>query len=213
MKLQVQSRNLIGKKVKTLRKEGLIPGVIYSKHLVEATPILFPKIDFLKAFRVSGTSTPLDLKGDGIDHLVLVHNIALHPVTDEVQHVDFLAVRADEKVTAEVSLIIEGVAPVQKNNLGRVQLVKDSIEVEALPKDLPHDIKIDVSGIADLHDVIFVKDLNLGSKVEIKEDPEQPLVTVMEFAEEVEETPVAEVAAEGTEGAPTTAEATPSEDK
>jgi large subunit ribosomal protein L25 len=106
-------------------------------------------------------STPIELVGDELKQLVLVHEIQTHPVSDQLLHVDFLAVRRDKKVTADVSVVLEGVSLIQKNNIGSIQLIKDTIEVEAFPQDLPHDIKIDISKIEHLHDVIFVKDIDL----------------------------------------------------
>lgn len=115
-------------------------------------------------------------------------------------HVDFLAINADEKVTTEIPLILTGESPVEKLGQGKIQLIKDFIEVEALPQDLPHNITIDISTIQDMNDVIFVKDLQVSSKVEVLDDPEQAIVTVLTMTEEtVEEAPVA--AAEATPAA------------
>jgi len=111
----------------------------------------------------------------------------LDPVSDIVLHVDFLAVKKDEKVSTEVPVILVGEAPVEKLGEGKIQLVKDFVEVEAFPQDLPHDIKIDISVIATLNDVVFVKDLKLSDKVKILDDMEQPILTVVTLAEEVEE--------------------------
>jgi large subunit ribosomal protein L25 len=127
------------------------------------------------------------LEGDGIKELVLIHDVDKHPVTDEVIHVDFLAVKADEKVEAEVPVVLVGESPVEKNNLGRIELVKDTILVEAYPQDLPHEIKVDVSAIKTPTDVIHVSDLPVPENVVIKENPEETIVTVVEFESEAEE--------------------------
>jgi len=122
-------------------------------------------------------------------------------VTDILMHVDFLAIKADEKVKTEVSIKLIGESSVEKLNLGKIQLVKDFIEVEAFPQDLPHDITIDISSIQDINDAIFVKDLKISNKVEILDDPEQVLVTVVTMAEEEVETPAAVEGAAPAEGA------------
>lgn len=119
--------------------------------------------------------------------LALVQDIQLDPVNDYVLHVDFHAVKADEKVTVEVPVILTGLAPIEKLGEGRVQLVKNTIEVEAFPQDLPHDITIDISAIATLNDVIFVSDLSVSNKVQILTDGEQAVVTVVSLTDEVEE--------------------------
>lgn len=186
MELTVQKRTLTGKKVHTLRKQNIIPGVVYGKHLSAPAVVQFDKNSFLKAYKHAGESTPVDLTGDE-SHLVLIHHIDVNPVTDVVEHVDFLAVKADEKVTASVHIVLEGVSPAEKDGLGRVQLVKDHVEVEALPRDLPHDIKVDVSGLATLQDGIFVRDLKVSDKVEIKDDEDLPIVAVVALEDEAEE--------------------------
>lgn len=135
----------------------------------------------------------MTLEGDKINQLVLIQDIQVDPVSDMLMHVDFLAIKADEKVKTEVPLKITGESPIEKLGEGKIQLVKDFIEVEAFPQDLPHDITIDISVIQTINDAIFIKDLKVSDKIEILDDPEQVLVTVVTMTEEeVEETPGAE---------------------
>jgi len=117
----------------------------------------------------------------------------LDPVSDVLLHVDFLAVKSDEKVTTEVAIKLIGESPIEKLGEGKIQLVKDFIEVEAFPQDLPHDITIDISTIQNINDAVFVKDLKVSDKVEILDDAEQVLVTVVTMAEEEVETAAAPV--------------------
>ncbi|MDD3262234.1 MAG: 50S ribosomal protein L25 [Candidatus Absconditabacteria bacterium] len=196
MKLNVNIRQ--GEKSKDLRKEGNIPAIIYGKHLSAPVSVFCKKNDFIKKFKQAGYSTALTLEGKGVEELVLVQDMQLDPVSDIVLHVDFLAVKKDEKVSTEVPVILVGEAPVEKLGEGKIQLIKDFVEVEAFPQDLPHDIKIDISVIATLNDVVFVKDLKLSDKVKILDDMEQPILTVVTLAEEVEEeAPVETATAEG----------------
>ncbi len=183
----------------TLRKESIIPGVVYGKHLSAPAVVQFDKNSFLRAYKHAGESTPVDLTGDET-HLVLIHQIDVDPVTDMVTHVDFLAVKADEKVQASVAIMMIGTSPAEKDGLGRVQLVKDHVTVEALPRDLPHDIKVDISGLATLQDGIFVRDLQVSDKVEIIDDADLPIVSVVALEDEPEEVPGAEQNAAGTAG-------------
>ena len=187
MKLSVQKRNTFWKKVKRLRKEWLIPGIVYGKHLERNIPIQFKKIEFLKIYRQAWESTPITLEGEDFQELVLIHDLDVHSVTDELLHVDFLAVKADEKVEAEVPIVLVGESPVEKNNIGRVELVKDAVLVEAYPQDLPHEIKVDISKIQTPADVIHVSDLEVPEKVTIKENLEETVATVVEFESEWEE--------------------------
>jgi large subunit ribosomal protein L25 len=117
----------------------------------------------------------------------------LDPVTDEVLSVDFLAVNQNEKVKTIVPVVLIGESKIEKLNEGKIQLVKDEIEVEAFPQDLPHNIEIDISKIESTNDVIFVKDIEISDKVRIVDDAEQPIVTVVELSDDVEEeTPASE---------------------
>ena len=199
MKLMVTSRQ--DKTAKELRKEGLIPGIIYGKHLKETIAVACPRNDLIKKYKEAGYSTPLTISGEGIDQLVLIQDIQLDPVTDVLIHIDFLAVNKDEKVTTEIPVKMIGESLIEKLGTGKIQLLKDFIEVEAFPQDLPHDVTIDISAIQTINDVIFVKDLKFSSKVEVLDDPEQAIVTVLIMTEEVEEAPVATTAEAATPAA------------
>lgn len=182
-------------KNKTIRSEWFVPAILYGKHLDKPVSITCNKNDFIKKYKEAGYSTPLTLTGDGIDQLVLIHDIQVDPVSDILIHVDFLAIKADEKVTTEIPVKMIGESPVEKLWLGRVQLLKDFIEVEAFPQDLPHEFTLDISSIQGMGDTILIKDLKVSDKVEILDDLEQPLITVLKLAEEeIEVAPV--VAAE-----------------
>ena len=194
MKLTVQLREETGKNVKRIRKDWLVPAVVYGKML--ETPVLLKcvKNDFIRVYRTSGYSTPIELTG-AVDQLVLLHAMQLDPVTDEVLSLDFLAVDKHQKVTANVPVVLVGASTVEKLNQGKIQLVKDSVEVSALPQDLPHEIEVDLSKVTSVNDVIFVRDLTVAKKVEIVDDAQQPVVTVVELEgeeESQEATPAAE---------------------
>ena len=196
MKLKVTLRQ--GEDSKAIRKAGNIPAVVYGKHLTTPMHIVCNKNDFIKRYQEAGYSTPLTLEGEGIDQMVLIHEFQKNPVTDIVIHVDFLAVSKDEKVTAEVPVKLVGESAVEKLGQGKIQLVKDFVEVEALPQDLPHDIQVDISAIETPADAIFVKDMVVSKKVKILDDEDQAIVTVLDLNEESEET----VASEATPEAP-----------
>lgn len=186
MELKVTARSQSWKRNKLLRKEGLVPGVIYGKHLSTSVNIEFTKNEFLSLYKKAWSSTVIDLTGDSKE-MVLIHDFQLNGVTNNLLHVDFLAVRADVEVAAEVPVVLTGESPLAKSNEGRIELVKDHIAVVALPRELPGEIVIDISKIATLEDGIFVRDLDLGAKVRIDEDMDLPVVVAVEIqAEEVE---------------------------
>ncbi|MBQ7074572.1 50S ribosomal protein L25 [bacterium] len=172
----------MGKKVKLLRNEGLVPAVVYGKH-VEAASISCVKNDLLKVYRASGYTTPVELTGD-MDQLVLIHSLQLDPISDEIISADFLAVSKTEKVKANIPVVMTGECPLEKLNEGRVQLVKDTITVEAFPQDLPSQIEIDLSGLDSIDSVVFVSDVKVDDKVVIVDEATLPVVTVLSLSED-----------------------------
>lgn len=190
MKLKVESRDIIWKHVKKMRREGKIPATIYGKHMDKPLSIICDKNEFVKLYREAWHSTPVTLEGDWINELVLIHDYQLDPVMDTVLHVDFLWIKKDQKVSAEVSIVLEWeeLSPIVKLWQWSIQLVKDAVVIEALPKDLPKEIVVNVADLQDTNTVIFVKDLNLPSGVVATEDADLPVVTVVQLEDESVET-------------------------
>lgn len=186
MKLSVKKREIHGKKVKNLRAQGLIPAVIYGKH-VQAESISCVKNDLLRIYRVAWYSTPIELIWD-VDHLVLINSLQLDPVSDEIISADFLAVSKTEKVSAKIPVVTVWESRLEKLNEWKIMLVRDEVEVEALPQDLPSKFEVDVSVIETVNDVFFVKDLKVWNKVTVLDDPELPILTVSVIEDEEEST-------------------------
>ena len=182
MKLSVKKREIHGKKVKSLRAQGLIPAVIYGKH-VKAESISCVKNDLLRIYRVAWYSTPIELIWD-VDHLVLINSLQLDSVSDEIISADFLAVSKTEKVSAKIPVVMVGESKLEKLNEWKIMLVRDEVEVEALPQDLPSKFEVDVSVIETVNDVFFVKDLKVWNKVTVLDDPELPILTVSVIEDE-----------------------------
>lgn len=184
MKLSVKKRDIYGKKVKSLRAQGLVPAVIYGKH-VEAESISCVKNDLLKVYKASGYSTPVELTGD-VNHLVLINALQLDPVSDEIISADFLAVSRTEKVSAKIPVVTFGESQLEKLNEGKIMQIRDEVEVEALPQDLPSKFEVDISVLQTVNDVFFIKDLKVSDKVTILDDPELPILTVSVIEDEAE---------------------------
>jgi large subunit ribosomal protein L25 len=181
MKLQATLRTVVGKQVNAYRKNNQIPAVIYSKHLDKTINIFFDKNSFLKIYKEAGKSLPIEITGEGINELVLIHEISVHPVTTMLAHVDFLGVKKGEAVHAEVELKFIGESPAEKNKLGRVEELLSSVQVFADPTKLPKYIEVDLSSLATAHDVIFIKDIKAPAGVKIDNDPSQAVVTVIDL--------------------------------
>lgn len=118
--------------------------------------------------------------------MVLVHDIQKDNVSNIVYHVDFLALAKDQKVQTHVPLRFIGESLVEKNSLGRIQYLRDSILVEALPGDLPHDLEIDITNIHTLNDSIFISDIKVSKNIIVKEEQDTPIVVAVEISEEAD---------------------------
>ena len=202
--LEAKVRKITGRKVKTLRKEGLIPANIYGKK-VKSQAIQVMALDFKKAYEEAGETGLISLKvqgekGKAEDRAVLVSNVQIDPLSDAAVHVDFRQVDLKEKVTASVPVELVGESPAEKGSLGTVVQYIDEIEVEALPTDLPEKFEVDASGLTEVDQAVFVSDLKYDkAKVEIKNDSGEIIVKVEPpQKEEVVAAPVTEeVPAEG----------------
>jgi len=180
--LNAESRIIKGRKVKKLRKEGIVPANIFGKK-VKSKAISMKLDDFKKVYQEVGETGLINLeikdKGQKEDRAVLISNVQMDPVSDIPVHVDFHQVDLKEKVTADVPVELTGVSPAEKQSIGTVVLYIDEIEVEALPGDLPEKFVIDISKLEAVDQAIYVKDLDIDkSKVEIKMDLEEIITKV-----------------------------------
>jgi len=178
--LKTQIRDIFGKKNQALRKQGLIPGIVYGRK----TQTLALKIDlkqFLNIYHQAGDTDLIDLvieEGDKEQtKRVLVQAVARDYVSSQPLHVDFYEVEMDKPVTTHIPLVFVGEAPATK--MGGV-LIKsmDEIEIEALPKDLPHSIDVDISSLSEFDKTLYVHDIKppAGVKFLVKENT--PVITV-----------------------------------
>ena len=142
--LAAQKRTILGRKVKTLRKEGLLPAHVFG-HKVQTIHVQVPTKEFQTVFGKTGETGIIDLAVDGEKRPVLVRNIQIHPVTDEPLHVDFYQVNLLEKVTVDVPLEIAGVAPAEQKKVGLLLTPVSELGIEALPTDIPENIQVDVT--------------------------------------------------------------------
>lgn len=187
--LTVEKREATSK-LADLRAKGFIPAVFYG-HKQAATSISVKEIDFMKAWKEAGESSVIHLTGADVDLEVLIQDIDLDPVTDVVRHADFYVIEKGKKVTVHIPLEFTGVAPAVKDLGGILVKVLHEIEIEAMPKDLPHNLAVDVSVLATFEDRIFAKDIPLPAGVTYVGKQEEVVASIAQAVEEkVEETPV-----------------------
>ena len=169
-----------------LRKGGEIPAVFYGAGKA-STSVSISIIDFKKIWREAGESSTIKISLDGKDVDVLIHEVQVHPVTEEPIHVDFLVVDMNKKIKVNVALEFVGVSNAVKNGLGNLVKVLHEVEVEALPKDLPHSLEVDISKLETALDQVFVSDIVLPPQVEIKNDAKEVVASIVLQVEEKEE--------------------------
>lgn len=177
--IQAQPRHIMGRKSKSLRREGFLPAVIYG-HGFDSVSVQVSLKDFESIYAEAGESTIIYLNIDGQNYPVIIHDVARDPLNSRPIHADFYKVRLDEKIKAKIHLNFVGESPATKN-LGAI-LVKNmsEIEVEGFPQDLPHQIDVDLSPLIKFGSEIRVKDLPIAANLEIKNDHDAIVVLVQE---------------------------------
>jgi large subunit ribosomal protein L25 len=185
--IQANRRQVVGKKVGALRREGKLPAVVYGSK-IESIPITLDMREASRTLEKLSPSALVVVDVDGEQHYTLVRDKQRNPVRRSIIHVDFQAVSLTEKVRADLNINLVGEAPAVETYLGIVVPSLEQVSIESLPKDLPDRINVDISGLMEIGDSILVRDLVVPDGVEILSDPDDVVVVVIaQAAEEVEE--------------------------
>lgn len=224
-KLTVEKRTVLGKKVKKLRREGILPANIYGKD-IKSLAVALPQKEFEAVFKEVGETGLVDIAVNGEVKPVLIHNVQIEPLTNQYLHADFYQVNLKEKIKAMVPIVSVGQAKAVLDKVGIILQPLSEVEVEALPENLPEKIEVNVEKLATLDEQITVGNLKAPEGAEILTDPERVVVKVAALvSKEAEELAAQEAAAAeaakaetaaatGEEGAQAPAqEAAPSEKK
>jgi large subunit ribosomal protein L25 len=181
--LSVEKRDLLGKKVKQLRRNGQTPAVIHD-HGKQSVHIAVDELNLKKAYSEAGKNHPVSVHVGGKEYYAMIKDVIYAPASDIIQHVVFQAVKADEKTTAEVPVRLVGDSPAEKASL-QVLKKAEHLEVEALPRDLPESFEVDISQLAEIGDRISVGDIPPPANVEIKTDPTNLIAIVEEPKDQI----------------------------
>lgn len=183
IKLTAQERSITGKKVKKLRKEGMLPANIYGTDF-KSTSISVLYKDFKNVYKIVHETGIVYLQLDKKDIPSMVKHIQRHPIDSTVLHVDFRKIDLAKKVETEVPVKVVGSseAVVQKNGILLTQ--STHLTVEALPQDIPTSIDVDISTLKELGQDIKVRDLAKSKSYTITTDPEKVIVSVTAHKEE-----------------------------
>ncbi|MBI4067601.1 50S ribosomal protein L25 [Candidatus Gottesmanbacteria bacterium] len=209
--LSAQKRSVVGKKVRRLRKEGMLPANVYGKK-VKSAAVTVSLADFDKVYKKAGETGLIELKVGGEIRPVLIHNIQLDPVKMSPMHADFYQVDLKEKVAANVSIELVGEAPAVAAKTGVLLTLLDEIEVEALPRDLPEKIIVKVDHLSVVDQVVKVSDLMVDKAVKILTPLDREVVKVAPLvSKEAEKMAAEEEAAKAAAAAEAAAAAGPAE--
>lgn len=204
--LKVTKREIFGKKLKALRKTGVLPGNIYGKDL-KSQAVQVPVKEFQAVYDQVGSSGVVYLDFEGKEHPVLIHALAYDYIKSQPLHADFFQVNMKEKVKTKVPLHIVGEPKAVTEKIGMLLQPVGEIEVEALPTDLPESLEIDVTELAEVGQNLKVLDIKRADTITILSDPEQVVASIAELVSEeavaqaAEEAAAAEAAGEAAEGA------------
>ncbi len=187
IQLQANKRTVVGKQVKALRREGLIPAVVYGGE-GEPISIELDGRDAIKILSETSTSTLITLKVGKDDHRVLLRDIQYDVIRRTPIHVDFLRVEMGTAIRTTVPIDFVGEAPGVKDHGGVLVTGLDELEIEALPSDLPDKVTVDLEVLKEIESMITVADIFIGKGIEVLTEPEEVVAHIVyQEIEELEE--------------------------
>lgn len=182
--LTVEKRIELGKAVKGLRKEGLVPLSMYERGH-ESQNLKVRYADLEKAYRAAGKHHAIELLADGKKHLVMIKEVDIDPIKGTIKHIALHAIKQNEVIEAEVPVRLDGNAPAAARGL-LVRANIDTLVVRGIPGNIPDQILVDISAIETEDDDIRVQSIVVAKDVEIVTDPETIIVSVVVPRSEIE---------------------------
>ncbi len=197
--LAASKREIVGKKVKQLRRQGMIPAVLYGPG-AEPLNLTVDQRELRRVLAIAGGTQFIELNVNGERIPSLARAVQRDYLRDEILHVDFYRVVMDRPVTVEVPLAFVGEAPLAESGAAVLMTLATALEIEALPANLPPHIDVDLSRLQEIGDQIQVRDLTLPQGVKVLADPDEVIVKLEppELLAE-EELPAVSVSAEDVE--------------
>ncbi|MCL6431269.1 MAG: 50S ribosomal protein L25 [Anaerolineae bacterium] len=188
--LTAQPRTVTGKQVRQLRRQGLIPAVVYG-HRTEPTPLTIEERELRQVLQRAGGNQLIRLQvgDDQTTRMVLLREVQRDPIKRRLLHVDLYEVVMTERIRAEIPVAFTGASPAVQRGEGLLHHGIEAIEVECLPGDLLPHIEVSLDQLTEVDQEIRVGDLSLGERIEVLSDPDELLVRVIpvETEEAVEE--------------------------
>lgn len=189
--IKFKAKKRSSKKSKEIRMQERIPAVLYGPG-IDNRELEIDLKEFEKVYDEAGESSliSLNLEGEKEDFLVLIHDIQYGPLSGKPMHVDFYQPLLKEKTEVTIPIVLEGRSPAVRDLGGTLVKNISEIEIKALPRNLPSEIKVNVKSLETMDDVVRVKDLSVPSGVDVMRDPEDIVISVStpeELEEEEEE--------------------------
>ena len=194
IELQVTSREILGKKVRFLRRQGVIPVHLYGPG-IESMALQCDTTELQRVLDEAGKTQLISLKIDNEKkpRTVVVHEVQIEPQTGESLHVDFYQVKMAEKVKVEIPIVLVGEAPALKLKENMLVQELNTLSVECLPAKIPPSVELDLNSLTESEQAVRVKDIELDREVTVLNDPELVMVKIsVRRVEKVEEPVIAE---------------------
>jgi len=194
VELAAKKRTVLGSKVKRLRREGWVPGVIYGRDF-DSVSLKFDKYKLRDVLSQVGGSQLINIKVEGSDEpeSALLRDVQRDVITGDLLHVDFYRVMMSETITTEIPLLTVGESPVAEQKEGILLHGIAEIEVECLPGDLVDALEVDLTELTEIGQAILVEDLAVPSGIDILTDPDEVIARLVPLEEVELERPAAEV--------------------
>ena len=176
--IKAEPRSEVGSsRARRLRRKGLLPAVVYGADIEGAIPVSVYRRELVAALSHAGLNALITLEVDSHAHLTVARQLQRDPVRNELIHVDFLAVRRDQAIHADVALVFVGSAPAEREGLV-VSHPLTHVTVTARPGDIPSEIEVDISSLEKDADTLRAGDVSLPPGVTLMNDPEEPVASV-----------------------------------
>jgi large subunit ribosomal protein L25 len=184
--INASKRDVTGKQVSKLRREGYLPAVLYGAH-IQPMPILLNYHETYKILGTTSSSSLVTVNIDGVEHTVLVREKQRDTLKGVYLHVDFLAVSMTESIRTPVSIELVGESPAIEDFNGVLITGISVLDIECLPNDLPEKIVVDISNLKEIGDSITVNQLSISDKVTVHTSGDEVVVNIsLGTSEEVE---------------------------
>lgn len=164
-KLAAEPREILGKKVRKLRREGLLPASLYGPAVDAPSNLMVGEHDFGQVYARAGSTSLIDLGVDGSEHTVFIRRVQYDAMRRHILHINFYAPNLRQALTANVPLVFTG--ELASGVDGVLNHLRQNVEVRGLPADLPSDVVVDISGLNENNDSVYVSGLPVPPNCEI----------------------------------------------